>query len=102
MDRKDACTWLREKNTHYIGSRKWGGDEDTNNDSLKIVAKLDQKGASKVEVDIYDKEDDYACSMLVTLPEEVEQIIDVLCYIGELHADEITEKDGVANVIWGD
>jgi len=98
---KDARAWLKASNVHYIGSHDWDGDEDTNKDSIKIVEKLYEKGATNVKVNIYN-EADCACELLITLPEEVEQIIDVFCYIGELHADDVTEKDGVASVVWGD
>jgi hypothetical protein len=98
---KDARSWLKASNAHYIGSHDWVVDEDTNNDSIKIVEKLYEKGATNVKVNIYNEED-CACELFVTLPGEVEQIINVLCYLGELYADDVTEKDGVVNVVWGD
>lgn len=99
---KDAREWLKAKNTHFIGCHDWPADEDTNKDSIKIVEELYEKGATKVEVDIYDETDDFACELLVTLPEDESKVRGILCYLGELHADDLTEKDGVAYVVWGD
>lgn len=99
---KDAREWLKASNVHYIGSHDWGGDEDTNKDSIKIVEELFAKGATKVEVDIYDEADDFACELLVTLPDDEQKTKEILCYVGELYADDIAEKDGVVYVVWGD
>lgn len=102
---RDAREWLKASNVHYIGNHDWGGDEDTNKDSIKIVDELFAKGATKVEVDIYDEADDFACKMIVTLPTDESKVRGILGCLGELYADSVeveTKKGGRVFVTWGD
>lgn len=98
----DARSWLKGSNVHFIGSHDWDGDEDTNKDSIKIVEELFEKGATKVEVDVGNAADDFACELAVTLPEGEEKARDILCYLGGLHADYVGITDGVAYAEWED
>lgn len=90
---KGAREWLKESDVHYIGSHD--SEEDSSEGSLKIVDELYENGATKVEVDIWDEANDFADILVVTFPEDVEKSIKVLSYLGELFADDVTEKDRV-------
>jgi len=96
----DAREWLGEEVINSIGDHHWcDAAEDTHDDSVKIVDKLHKLGALKVEVEVYE-DDEWAQTLVVTLPEDEETVRKILTKLGELFADEISERDGVCTVEW--
>ena len=98
---KDARKWLQESNDHYISNHDWGG---TNKGSIEIVDELFEKGATKVEVDLYDEADVFTCEMAVTLPTDESKVLELLRYLDfEAYADSVeveTKSGGRAFVVW--
>ncbi len=99
---RDAREWLNGPLGHTlsIGDSDWcEADEDTHNDSVKIVEELYSMGAVKVEVDTYEGVE-WASVLKVTMPKDKKKDNNILMYLGTLHADEMSEADGVVTVAW--
>ena len=99
---RDAREWLNGPLSHTlsIGDSDWcDANEDTHQDSVKIVEELYSMGAQKVEVEI-EEGYEWSQTLRVTMPKDKKKASNILMYLGALHADNIHEENGVCIVEW--